>query len=266
MQHLLQSKFKLGADASAAAGPVGRNAQAATDLTMRAQILTYSRSRGLFARRLAGRVGRSPGPGRYPGLLRQGLDLLFPAEWRGPRPPEFTKVAEHGREVCADAEGSGTSHASCDARSHRYSNCRADDDFGSSGDPSSGRGACGCCIAGDNRRACGDACPSERRNARRCADCDPCNSAGACDFKLLLAAQQRKWKSVDSELVVLAVAAATAFFLRGFRQAAVRFTMDATENFPSFLRDRLTPFFRGATVSFRCAIDWNTCQSRCWCA
>src|ERR1039457_927674 len=48
MQHLLQSKFKLGADASAAAGPVGRDAQAATDLTMRAQALTYSRSRGLF--------------------------------------------------------------------------------------------------------------------------------------------------------------------------------------------------------------------------
>ena len=49
MQYLLQSKFKLGADASAAAGPVGRDTQAATDLTMRAQILTYSRSRGLFA-------------------------------------------------------------------------------------------------------------------------------------------------------------------------------------------------------------------------
>ncbi len=49
MQHLLQSKFKLGADASAAAGPVGRDAQAMTDLTMRAQVLTYSRSRGLFA-------------------------------------------------------------------------------------------------------------------------------------------------------------------------------------------------------------------------
>ena len=49
MQQLLQSKFKLGADASAAAGPVGRDAQAATDLTMRAQILTYSRARGLFA-------------------------------------------------------------------------------------------------------------------------------------------------------------------------------------------------------------------------
>jgi len=49
MQYMLQSKFKLGADASAAAGPVGRDTQAATDLTMRAQILTYSRSRGLFA-------------------------------------------------------------------------------------------------------------------------------------------------------------------------------------------------------------------------
>ena len=48
MQHLLQSKFKLGADASATAGPVGRDAQASTDLTLRAQVLTYSRSRGLF--------------------------------------------------------------------------------------------------------------------------------------------------------------------------------------------------------------------------
>jgi SH3 domain-containing YSC84-like protein 1 len=48
MQHLLQSKFKLGADASAAAGPVGRDAQASTDLTLRAQVLTYSRARGLF--------------------------------------------------------------------------------------------------------------------------------------------------------------------------------------------------------------------------
>ncbi len=48
MKHLLKSKFKLGADASAAAGPVGRDAQAMTDLTLRAQVLTYSRSRGLF--------------------------------------------------------------------------------------------------------------------------------------------------------------------------------------------------------------------------
>jgi SH3 domain-containing YSC84-like protein 1 len=49
MQHLLQSKFKLGADASAAAGPVGRDAGADTDWKMKAEVLTYSRARGLFA-------------------------------------------------------------------------------------------------------------------------------------------------------------------------------------------------------------------------
>ena len=49
MNNLLSSKFKLGADASAAAGPVGRHASADTDWKMRAEVLTYSRSRGLFA-------------------------------------------------------------------------------------------------------------------------------------------------------------------------------------------------------------------------
>jgi lipid-binding SYLF domain-containing protein len=49
LQHMLASKFKLGADAAASAGPVGRNAQAATDASMHAEFLTYSRSRGLFA-------------------------------------------------------------------------------------------------------------------------------------------------------------------------------------------------------------------------
>ena len=46
---ILSSKVKLGGDASAAAGPVGRTASAATDVTMRAEILTYSRARGAFA-------------------------------------------------------------------------------------------------------------------------------------------------------------------------------------------------------------------------
>lgn len=46
---LLQSKVKLGANISAAAGPVGRSAEADTDASMRAEILTYSRSRGAFA-------------------------------------------------------------------------------------------------------------------------------------------------------------------------------------------------------------------------
>jgi lipid-binding SYLF domain-containing protein len=46
---ILKSKVKLGADASAAAGPKGRTASASTDATMRAEVLSYSRARGLFA-------------------------------------------------------------------------------------------------------------------------------------------------------------------------------------------------------------------------
>jgi lipid-binding SYLF domain-containing protein len=49
MRNLLSSKFKLGADASVAAGPVGRHVEGATDWKMRAQVLTYSRARGVFA-------------------------------------------------------------------------------------------------------------------------------------------------------------------------------------------------------------------------
>ncbi len=48
-ESLMGSKVKLGADAAAAAGPKGRTATAATDIVMRAEILSYSRSRGLFA-------------------------------------------------------------------------------------------------------------------------------------------------------------------------------------------------------------------------
>lgn len=49
LESALKSKVKLGADASAAAGPVGRNAEASTDVVMNAQFLTYSRAKGLFA-------------------------------------------------------------------------------------------------------------------------------------------------------------------------------------------------------------------------
>jgi SH3 domain-containing YSC84-like protein 1 len=48
-KHLMKDKVKLGVDASAAGGPKGRTAAAATNATMRAEILTYSRSRGVFA-------------------------------------------------------------------------------------------------------------------------------------------------------------------------------------------------------------------------
>ena len=49
MNNLLSSKFKLGADASVAAGPVGRQAAAGTDWKLKAQVLSYSRARGAFA-------------------------------------------------------------------------------------------------------------------------------------------------------------------------------------------------------------------------
>jgi len=49
MQHLLSSQFALGADASVAAGPVGRHAEGNTDWKLKAQVLTYSRARGVFA-------------------------------------------------------------------------------------------------------------------------------------------------------------------------------------------------------------------------
>ncbi len=49
LQSLLSDKFRLGADATVAAGPVGRHAAAATDLKLRAEVLTYSRSHGVFA-------------------------------------------------------------------------------------------------------------------------------------------------------------------------------------------------------------------------
>jgi lipid-binding SYLF domain-containing protein len=64
VERLLSSKFTLGADASAAAGPVGRTAQAETDAMMTAEILTWSRSRGLFA-----------GVSLQGATLRQDLDV-----------------------------------------------------------------------------------------------------------------------------------------------------------------------------------------------
>ncbi len=49
LERLLGNQFKIGADASVAAGPVGRDAEASTDIQLRAEILSYSRTRGLFA-------------------------------------------------------------------------------------------------------------------------------------------------------------------------------------------------------------------------
>jgi len=73
MKHLLSDKFTLGADASAAAGPVGRAASAETDAAMHAEMLSYSRSRGLFG-----------------GLTLEGATL---------RPDDDAKKELYGREL-----------------------------------------------------------------------------------------------------------------------------------------------------------------------
>jgi lipid-binding SYLF domain-containing protein len=58
MQRLLSSNFQLGADASAAAGPVGRHASADTDWKLDTEVLTYSRAKGAFARHTGANLRR----------------------------------------------------------------------------------------------------------------------------------------------------------------------------------------------------------------
>lgn len=91
MQHLLNSKFKIGADASAAAGPVGRHASADTDWKMNAEILTYSRAKGAFA-----------------GLTLNGASV---------RTDEETMSAIYGPDVTARAALSGKVEAPASAHS-----------------------------------------------------------------------------------------------------------------------------------------------------
>ena len=79
-ESLLSSKVKLGADASAAAGPKGRNAETATDVVMKAEILSYSRAKGLFAGvSLEGSTLRSDGSAneKLYGQKLDGAERLF---------------------------------------------------------------------------------------------------------------------------------------------------------------------------------------------
>jgi len=105
-EKLLQSKVKLGADASAAGGPVGRSAEGSTDLQLHAEILTYSRSRGAFAGvSLDGQVLKQDDDAneRLYGRQIAPLDILFkdtvavpPAA--GPLDGALTQFSPHGGE------------------------------------------------------------------------------------------------------------------------------------------------------------------------
>mgnify|MGYP001550112193 CR=1 FL=1 len=85
---ILSSKVKLGGDMAAAAGPVGRNAAASTDIAMQAEILSYSRSRGLFAGiSLAGSTLRPDNDGneRLYGKGISGQDIVINSKISAPR-------------------------------------------------------------------------------------------------------------------------------------------------------------------------------------
>lgn len=84
---ILSTQVKLGGDVAAAAGPVGRNAAASTDISMRAEILSYSRSRGLFAGiSLAGSTLRPDNDGneRLYGKNVSGKDIVINSKIRPP--------------------------------------------------------------------------------------------------------------------------------------------------------------------------------------
>ena len=87
---ILKSKVKLGADASVAAGPKGRTAEASTDATLRAEILSYSRSRGLFAGvSLAGSTVRPDNDAneRVYDKAISAREIIFGSTVKPPRPP-----------------------------------------------------------------------------------------------------------------------------------------------------------------------------------
>ncbi len=89
VETLVKNQFKLGADASVAAGPVGRDAQAATDLQMRAEILSYSRARGVFAGvSISGSTIRQDkdAHGRFYGKKLESRQILFEGAGGTPEP------------------------------------------------------------------------------------------------------------------------------------------------------------------------------------
>jgi SH3 domain-containing YSC84-like protein 1 len=107
---ILSNKVKLGADASAAAGPKGRNAEASTDVTLRAEILSYSRARGLFAGvSLAGSSVR-PDNSANEDLYRKRVsaqDIIF--QGAVPVPPSAQKMVAYLNKKSPTNKSSGKS-------------------------------------------------------------------------------------------------------------------------------------------------------------
>ena len=107
MDQLLNSKFKIGADVSGAAGPVGRHAEADTDWKMRAEVLTYSRARGAFAGITLN--GASITQDRDDTKLLYGRDVAFGSILNGSVPPpagteSFVQTVAHDFRLARAAE------------------------------------------------------------------------------------------------------------------------------------------------------------------
>ncbi len=91
LENLLRNQFKIGVDAAVAAGPVGRDAEATTDIQLRAEILSYSRSRGLFAGvTLKGSAIRqdTDANDRFYGTPYQTRDIVLDGRSKSPAPTD----------------------------------------------------------------------------------------------------------------------------------------------------------------------------------
>jgi lipid-binding SYLF domain-containing protein len=102
LQNLVSNEFKIGADAGVAAGPVGREASAGTDVQMRAEILSYSRARGLFAGiNLNGSSIRGDDDAnmRFYGKPLRTADIIFKGMTEGaaPVPDWLTTLARYAK-------------------------------------------------------------------------------------------------------------------------------------------------------------------------
>lgn len=92
MNHLLSSKFTLGGDASVAAGPVGRESTADTDLTMHAEILSWSRSRGVFAGIALQGATLRPDEDTDRDMYGHGIDRAAALNGQIPTPPAASEL------------------------------------------------------------------------------------------------------------------------------------------------------------------------------
>lgn len=98
LENMIRNEFKIGADASVAAGPVGRDAEASTDIQLRAEILSYSRTRGLFAGiTLKGSAIKEDQDAnqRFYGKAYRTRDIVFSALGGDPDPvPQWKQMLE----------------------------------------------------------------------------------------------------------------------------------------------------------------------------